>query len=64
MLMKCDRVGLKKKVSIALDLCRNENCNLNLITVKFWCRDSIKWKPEGLLLIKDFADVRCYKYIL
>ena len=37
MLMKCDRVGLKKKVPIALDLCRNENCNLNLITVIGGC---------------------------
>ena len=35
--MKCDQVGLKKKVPIALDRCHNENCNLNRITVIGGC---------------------------
>ena len=35
--MKCDRVGLGKKVLVELDLRCDENCNLNLITVIGGC---------------------------
>ena len=37
MLMKCDRTGLIKKVSITLDLCRVEDYDFKLMTVVGGC---------------------------